>query len=263
METPTSPIEKNDKIWLGFWRWGTVALVFLALFWPLSMLAWARISWEWGETVYIWKGDEVTGSLPRLKEISIESTSWLRYLWYTIAAEQAATRWWTSVVAVLGGVLMLTANGIRHPRTEGLLTWFAWCLAGLGLIAIGLDERFQIHEWVRVLVFKPAGIADDTSWLNPGDVATLIYPLGAFIVWRTLFKSLAGDRFAQFCLIAVLPIGLLAIGIDVLDIDALDRYPGWVYGGVIEEFAEWEVVALMAVVSWRRIAMQLKKGYAG
>ena len=175
------------------------------------------------------------------------------YYWYSIGSEDAAARWWTSLMAVLGGVLLLTAEALPRERRE-IREWLPWLLTALGLIVVGLDERFQLHELARHRIFGPAGITDDLGFINPGDVATLIYLVGGVLLWWTLYRSLGEDRLSRGILIALLPIGIVSIGIDVLAIGALDRYPGWVYAGLIEEFGEWEVVALMAVVAWRRLA---------
>ena len=244
--------------WAAAGRAGSLLLILYAVLWPPAMLAWVWVSWEWGDTVRYWRGDETTDTLPRIKEVPKETVGWLRYLWLSIAAEPAAPRWWTSVTAVLGGTLLMIASAAPRRRDSPWWPWLAWLLVGLGLGAIGLDERFQLHEWLRILVVKPAGVATEVGWLNPGDIATLVYPLGLLLLWRILYRSMAGDPLSRGLLIATALLGILAIGIDVLDIDALDRFPGWVYGGVVEEIAEWEVVALMTVLAWRRLIAQIE-----
>ena len=243
--------------WSEFRKRGTVALGLLALLFPVVSLIWAWIAWQSaGSEVLLWMGDRAAGDLPRLVEMP-KSQLGVDYYWYSIAAENAAARWWMSLVAVLGGVLLLIAEAMPREARRETREWLPWLLTALGLIVVGLDERFQLHELARHRIFAPAGITDGMGFLNPGDVATLIYLIGGALLWRSLYRSLGEDRLSRRILIAVLPIGVVAIGIDVLAIGALDRYPGWVYAGLIEEFCEWEIVALMAIIAWRRLASRL------
>ncbi len=248
----------DNARWADLCRRGTIALVLIALLFPIASLVWTWGTWHLaGENVRYWKGDAASGDLPRLVEISKERMGSLRYYWYAIASENAATRWWTSVIAVLGGVFLLMAAAIPHRERPELREWAPWLVTGIGLIGIGLDERFQIHETIRNRIVQPAGVGDSLDWLNPGDIIMFIYPVGGVAIWWLLFRSLGKDTLSRGILIALIPIGAVAIGLDILDIDSLDRYPGWVYSGLVEEFGEWAVAALMTVVAWRRLTGRL------
>jgi hypothetical protein len=249
--------DHSTEPWSDFRRRGTLALGLLALLFPIISLIWARVVWQWsGDEVLLWIGDRAGGDLPRLIPVP-KADLGVDYYWYAIAAEDAATRWWTSVVAVIGGVLLLMTELLPRARKREWREWAPWTITAMGLILVGLDERFQLHELARNKIFAPSGLTDGVGFINPGDIATLIYPIGGAALWWLLFRTAGTDRLSRGLLIAVIPIGALSIGIDVLTIEALDRYPGWVYGGLVEEFGEWGVVALMAIVAWRRLSHKL------
>ena len=58
-------------------------------------------------------------------------------------------------------------------------------------------------------------------------------------------------------LLLVMALGCLAVSTDVLGFRFLTRYPNWMYVGMVEELAEFQVGALMAVVSWRYLAARI------
>jgi len=253
-------MQTNDGVWREFRRRGTMVLVLIAVLWPVGMFAYTCGTYALADdTVRVWLGDEAKGSLPYLEDVRRDRYTLLSYVWEVISSEVGATRWWTSAMAVLAGTLTLVSSAVPvRAREDERISRLAWLAVGLGLILIGLDERFQIHEWLRALVFRPAGVGRNVSWMQPGDIATFIYPIGAIAIWWVLHRSLAEDRLARRLLTVVMAVGVLAVVVDVLAIDVFERYPTGAYRGIGEEFGEWEVVALMAVVAWRRLARRLE-----
>ena len=243
--------------WLtAFRRRGTVALLAIALLCPLGMVLWIHGTWTYADELHYWTGNEAADRMPRMRRSDQSRIKFPRYAFQTVGSEYASTRFWTALMSILAGARALGACALpRGPRTSRW-TLLAWLVTGLGLVVIGLDERFQGHEWLRVLVLEPSGLTPEARWLRH-DVELLLYPLGALVVWLLLYRSLAGDRLARGLLVVVMALGCLAVATDLLGFRFLTRYPNWMYVGMVEELAEFQVGALMAVVSWRHLAARI------
>ncbi len=246
----------SEPPWNAFRRRGTVALLAIALLCPLGMAVWIHGTWSYADELHYWTGNEAADRMPRMRRAYTDEIKFPRYAFQTVGSEYASTRFWTSLMSILAGVLALSACALPWRRDTSRWVHLAWTVTGLGLVVIGLDERFQGHEWLRVLLLEPSGFTPKTKWLRH-DVELLIYPLGALVVWLLLYRSLAGDRLARTLLLLVMALGCLAVSTDVLGFRFLTRYPNWMYVGMVEELAEFQVGALMAVVSWRYLAARI------
>ncbi len=243
--------------WLiAFRRRGTIVLLAIALLCPVGMMLWIHGTWTYADELHYWTGNEAADRMPRMRRSYRDRIKFPRYAFQTVGSEYASTRFWTSLLSILAGALALTACALPRRSDASRWTLLAWLATGLGLIVIGLDERFQGHEWLRVLLLEPSGLTPEVKWLRH-DVELLLYPIGALLVWLLLYRSLAGDRLARALLVAVMALGCLAVSTDLLGFRFLTRYPNWMYVGMLEELAEFQVGALMAVVSWRHLAARI------
>lgn len=243
--------------WETFRRRGTAALLLVALLCPLGMFAWINATWAFADELHYWTGNEAKDRMPRMRRSDHDEIKFYRYAWQTVGSEYASTRFWTTLMAIVASLLTLAACALPWRRDEGRLMGLAWLATGLGLLLIGIDERFQGHEWIRVLLLEPAGVQPSADWLRH-DIELLVYPAGALVVWLLLYRSLAGDRLARGLLITVMALGCLAISTDLLNFEILTKYPNWIFVGMTEELAEFLVGALMSVVAWRRLAARLE-----
>ena len=92
-------------------------------------------------------------------------------------------------MAVLGCALLLISAALPYRERPPALEWMPWLATAFGMLAVGLDERFQIHETVRGRWIRPTGIGDALGWLNPGDIVMVVYPLFA-LTWTHLWIGL-------------------------------------------------------------------------
>lgn len=202
------------------------------------------------KTVTYWIGSETSRPLPRLKRFDKADVTMLEYAYETVGAEPAAPRFWTALTAILGGTFLVLAAMIPGQGPRGFRQMI-WLMLGIGLVLIGLDERFQAHEWFSRLVTKPSDITDEISWLGH-DVALVIYPLVGLSCWWVLRPTMDEDQFSEQCLVAAMVFGTLSVLLDVVIVDSLRKFPMRIYMDFVEELAEFLAVALLTIVAWRR-----------
>lgn len=172
--------------------------------------------------------------------------------WSWIASESTPMTWLQSVVLIsCAGLALLHAAlvdlrgpvpGVAAPASRQRGTWL---LVATGFAALGLDERFALHERVRDRVLAPRGIRVPLAdWMAPGDFILLAVLLAGLFALPAVRRQLRPDR------TALLLFGLgLALTVTALLADSFD--PARMSLGVerLEQTLE-ECVELCAALSY-------------
>ncbi|MBM6547157.1 hypothetical protein JNO54_13550 [Janibacter sp. YIM B02568] len=140
--------------------------------------------------------------------------------WEWIAKEQTPMTRLQSVSLVVAAVLCwLVAVTVGARRSSPSWPWF---LLGAGFAALGLDERFAIHERVRDRVLAPRDITlPFLPWVGPGDFLMIFVALAGLLFLPVVWRSFAPDPGARRALVLGVVLAVVAVGMDSIDPEAM------------------------------------------
>jgi hypothetical protein len=156
--------------------------------------------------------------------------------WAWIAPESTPMTWLQSVVLVVaavgsllvGHVLLLqsrtrpTAVGsaAAEPAADDTAPVGArtWLLLAAGFAALGIDERFALHERVRDGILAPRGVTVPfLPWVAPGDFLILAVAVIGLAVLPMVWRAVRPDPAAGRALLLGVTLAVLAVASDSVD----------------------------------------------
>ena len=148
-----------------------------------------------------------------------------------LRGEGNAATWFSSLQLLFIG---LAAFGNRealraHDDCGSRRPWL-WSLLAIGFVALAVDERFAVHEWIRDTWLT----VDDGA--KPADVVLLAYAAGGLVFAAFLVGELRHSRAALWLLGAAVAVAAASVLVDGLPKDF--KRPARIAWSVAEEMSE-------------------------
>lgn len=130
--------------------------------------------------------------------------------------------WVSSLQLLLVGILAYfifeaTASPRRlETAAPGHRRWI-WLVFALGFVWLAIDERFEVHEWLRLELFRPHGILVGVPFLAPGEVGLMLYFAVGLVFTKFLLPELRRHPPALTLFLSAVALTLVTIVIDSLN----------------------------------------------
>jgi hypothetical protein len=142
--------------------------------------------------------------------------------WLYINYEKSPLTWFSSVQLLMIGVVCLSLVLVEGIRNAARTTCGLWAALGAAFGFLSLDERFQIHERLREIVFKPHQIGTEIPGVGAGDFLPLLYAAAGLAISWFIWREMARNPIARSFLVVALFFAALSVVIDVQPINTLD-----------------------------------------
>ena len=217
-------------------------------------------SLRWQATLFRWLAVLIAVGFPIGYAVFALATE--TAFWRLFASQYNASEWLSSMICIVLGLLAVSITLTRVHAQAARVEQRLWIVTAAGLFWFALDERFDLHEWLRDTLVRPAGVFDEIPYLVAGDIVLYVYlAVGLGICWSLRHEFIrTGARCVL--LVAALLTALSAIVIDSLDGAALRALPNWrmwdyAYEEVAEIWAELLFLTLLISVLEHRVNEQL------
>ena len=162
--------------------------------------------------------------------------------WKVFEGERNILTFISSLLLVLIGIVAFlnyhlgtaVSGGWREAR--GL---FIWIVFALGFVFLAIDERFEVHEFVRDEMLRPGGIGTGMSWVRPGDIVLFVYFAVGAALTLFLWRELRRARRAPWLFGAALALAGFIVVVDALPDAYTESWPlGRFWTSAFEEVGE-------------------------
>ncbi len=124
--------------------------------------------------------------------------------WKWILFEETPMAWYQSILLIFSGLIAFLITSYHFVLNEKK-EWLIWLMLALAFLALGIDERFALHERIRDKFLQPQGIHPRfLFWMDKGDFLLFLAMVTGLVLLPWVLKIFKDKRAKILFILAVI-----------------------------------------------------------